>query len=98
MFPPINNGKILKQDGVHVLPHFEIFVDTELQFTVNVYMWKVPDDHGIYVKHKRTVRNMTLSNLIISLSLFQLCNGISNVAAVKSRFFFETLYSKTCQH
>ena len=88
IFPDIHDVKILKQDDVHVLPHFEILVDTELQFTVSVYMWKLPDDHEIYIKHKRTVRNITLSNLIISLSSYQLCNGISNVAAAKSGAFF----------
>ena len=87
IFSDINNVKILKQDGIHVLPHFEIIVDTELQFSVNVYMWKLPDDHKIYVEYKRTVRNITLSNLIISLSSYQLCNGISNIAAAKSGFF-----------
>ena len=38
IFPDIHDVKILKQDDVHVLPHFEILVDTELQFTVSVYM------------------------------------------------------------
>ena len=73
IFPDINNVKILKKDGIHVLPHFEIIVDTELQFSVNVYMWKLPGDHKIYVEHKRTVRNNFIKSnyFIIFISIVQ---------------------------
>ena len=80
IFVQNNNVKVVKQDGIHVLPHYEIFIGPELQFTVKVFMWKLPDDHEIYVKNKRTVRNITLTNLIV-------CLGISNVAVAKSGIF-----------
>ena len=84
--PDTNNIKIFNQDASHALPYIEVFVDTDLQFTVRVFMWKLPDDHEIYVKNSRTVRNITLSNLIHILTSYGLCTGISDVDAVKTTF------------
>ena len=63
--------KIQKQDQLHMLPQFEIFVNINLIFTVRVFTWSIPDFHNIYVSNCRSCKNITLSNLITVLSNYK---------------------------
>ena len=62
----------------HILPLFEIYVDQTLAFTLRVYGWLLPEDHELYLSHKRSFLNITLSNFIIELKQKNiLCEGIT---------------------
>ena len=62
----------LFHDEVHSVPKFEIHVDNNLSFTIRVMLWSLPDNHNIYVVNNRSLRNITLSNLIKSLTNFNM--------------------------
>ena len=43
-------------DGIHHLPKYQLVVDSSLGFSISVYGWFLPDNHPIYMRHKRSVR------------------------------------------
>ena len=78
--------KIAKEDEVHELPITEIYVDDSLGFTVRVFGWLLPVDHEIYFENRRSMKNVTLSNLIKLLECQQICSGLDHKVAVKASF------------
>ena len=50
------------------LPQLELMVDDSLGFTIKVYGWLLPDDHILYTKYLRSMRNITLSDLVKELA------------------------------
>ena len=44
----------------YLLPKTEIIVDDSLSFTVKVYGCFLPEDHPVYVKYRRSVRNISI--------------------------------------
>lgn len=58
------------------LPYLTLVIDTGLGFTVQVYKWFLPEDHAIYKSNKRSVKNITISNLIKTLLNLYICNGL----------------------
>eukprot|EP00794_Sanderia_malayensis_P001236 gene1236-1360_t len=76
--------KIVKEDGRHELPVYEIYIDDSLGFTIRVFGWLIPNDNDIYMHRKRTMQNITLSNLINLLDSQIICNGVSQKVATKS--------------
>ena len=60
------------------IPKFEIIVNASLEFTVRLYGWYLPDDHNLYKRHKRSLRNVTLSDFCTSILKFNVCDGISS--------------------
>ena len=63
----------------YVLPHLEIIMDDSLGFTVKVFGSYLPEDHPLYLCYCRTVRNITVSNLITQLEGYKLCDGVSTM-------------------
>ena len=58
------------------LPQVELMVDDSLGFTIKVYGWLLPDDHILYTKYLRSMRNITLSDLVKELAeSFVVCPG-----------------------
>ena len=51
----------------YVLPHLEIVIDESLGFTVKVFGSYLPEDHPLYLYYCRTVRKITVSNLLRQL-------------------------------
>ena len=76
--------KVTKEDEVHELPVTEIYVDDSLGFTVRVFGWLLPEDHEIYLENRRSVKNITLSNLIKLLECQEVCSGLDHKVAVKA--------------
>eukprot|EP00794_Sanderia_malayensis_P013195 gene13195-14544_t len=76
--------KISKKDQIHELPTIEIYVDDSLGFTIRVFGWLLPDNHEIYLRYKRTLQNITLSNLIRLLESQVICGGIEKKTATKA--------------
>ena len=61
----------------HLLPKFEIFIDQSLSFSLRVYGWMLPKDHEIYANVNNSFLNITFSNFVHQLKLYNLCHGIS---------------------
>ena len=63
----------------YVLPHLEIVIDESLGFTVKVFGSYLPEDHPLYLYYCRTVRKITVSNLLRQLEGYKLCDGVSTI-------------------
>ena len=63
----------------YVLPHLEIVIDESLGFTVKVFGSYLPEDHPLYLYYCRTVRKITVSNLLRQLEGYKLCDGVSTM-------------------
>ena len=48
----------------YVLPHLDIIMDDSLGFTAKVFGSYLPEDHPLYLDFHRTVRTITVTNLI----------------------------------
>lgn len=77
------NSKVLADRAVfkkvteeYTIPEFEIIVNDSLEFTVKVFGSYLVEDHPLYLRYRRTVRNVTLSNSVKNLSDFTLCCGV----------------------
>ena len=60
-----------------LLPQIEVIVDDGLGFTVKAFGCTLPDDHPVYLTHKRSVVNITLKNLVKELEAYKLCCGVT---------------------
>ena len=67
----------------HLIPHLEIVVNDSLEFTIIIFGWILPDDHLIYKKYMRSVRNITVSNLLHEIRSYELCPGLDNINSKK---------------
>lgn len=53
-----------KAEGSPCLPELELIVGNSLGFTVIVYGWLLPDDHILYTEYLRSMKNITLRDLV----------------------------------
>ena len=68
---------VLKKKSSQVtLPEIEIMVDDSLGFTIYVYGWLLPEDHELYTTNLRSVTNITVSELVKSISTLSICPGV----------------------
>ena len=76
----ITDGKLILCKSSESLktdfPLFTVTIDDGLGFTVQVYNCFVPEDHQLYKKNKRSMTNISVSDLVNSLLQYNLCNGI----------------------
>ena len=63
----------------YVLPHLEIVIDESLGFTVKVFGSYLAADHPLYLYYCRTVRKITVSELLRHLEGYKLCDGVSTI-------------------
>ena len=49
------------------VPKFRIKIDDSLAYTIQIFVWLLPEDHKLYKTCKRSIKNMTISNLIYKL-------------------------------
>ena len=70
----------------YLLPKYEIVIDENFGFNIIVFGWLLPDDHIIYKKYFRSMKNITVSELMKSLSPFKFCCGIDKSEEVSSSF------------
>lgn len=77
---------IRKQDEHCLLPELEIIIDESLGFTVKAFGSFLVDDHELYLKYKRTMRNITVSMLVNELETYTLCGG-ANATEITSKLF-----------
>ena len=65
-----------KKDEIHIIPEIDIFIDSDLNFTIRVFAWCLEKDHEIYKKFDKSVKKITLSNLIKEIAQYHICMGI----------------------
>ena len=58
------------------VPKFRIKIDGSLACTIQIFDWILPEDHELYKTCKRSVKNITISNLIYKLNNVNICLGI----------------------
>ena len=71
----LENEVILRKITQFTLPYLEIIIDDGLGFTVKVFGWFLPENHELYKKNKRSMKNITVSNLVNACERYVLCNG-----------------------
>ena len=69
------NVRIWKVDIPYIIPTYNIQIDDSLGFTLIVYGWFLPDEHIIYKNTKRSLRNITVSDLIREILQLKVCVG-----------------------
>ena len=69
---------ILKHDKIHDIPIFDIYIRHNLEFTIHAFAVCIPANHEIYMKFSKSVKDITLSNLIQEISHYCICEGIKN--------------------
>ena len=62
----------------YLLPQYEIVVDDSLGFTLSIFHWLLPDDHELYKKHHRSVKQLSIQQLIEEIKSYNICNGVTN--------------------
>ena len=70
--------RILKHDTIHDIPIFDIYIRDNLEFTIRVFAVRIPANHEIYMKFSKSVKNISLSNLVQEISHYWICEGIKN--------------------
>ena len=71
----INNNivNLKKFISPYTLPYCEITIDVSLEFTIVILGWILPDTHSLHKTFFRSVRNVTLSELLKSIIALNLC-------------------------
>ena len=59
-----------------LLPELEIIIDDSLGYTISIFGWLLPEDHELYLTHLRTVRNITVSDLVKEVESGFICPGV----------------------
>ena len=67
---------VKKMLDTFLIPEFEIIIDDSLGFTINVYGCFLPEDHSLYLENLRSVRHVTVSELVKKLESYKLCSGV----------------------
>ena len=65
-----------KEENPFLIPKFEIVVDESLAFTVKVFGANLVEDHPVYTENLRSMRNVTVFNLVKGLENYKLCEGV----------------------
>ena len=93
-----NSGvQIVKFDHSHIIPIYEVYVDSDLEFFIRVFGWKLPVQHEIYQIYKKSCRNITLSNLISILNGYSICCGILELEQTDFGSFIKHCIPKTIE-
>ena len=79
-------AKVFSMSSLHLLPKFEIYVDSSLDIFVRVFGWVLPDTHPLFTSCDKSFFQITLNNFIHQLETYGFCSGVSvpdSNAAVK---------------
>ena len=72
--------QISKYEVPYLMPKFDIFIDSSLAFSLLVFGWLLAEDSSIYKDYTRSLRNITISDLIKRIEGQVLCQGHSSDA------------------
>jgi hypothetical protein len=74
-----------------LLPEVEIIIDDSLGFTIKMYGCYVPENHLLYTKYLRSIRNITVHDLVKEIDCFSLCCGVENVSSLTSQLIHHVI-------
>ena len=76
-FRTISDRLILKKTvEPFLLPEVEIMIDDSLAYTMKAFGCFLPEDHPLYVAHRRSVRNISVCEIVRELECYKLCCGV----------------------
>ena len=82
---------VLRKHVEHfLLPELEIIIDDSLRFTVKVFGSFLVEDHDLYMRYRRTMRNGTVSVLVKELEAYKLCGGV-NASDMTSKLYHHVI-------
>ena len=62
-----------------------------LGYTIKVFDWFLPEDHMIYISNKRSMRNITVENLIKSNENIFVCEGTIDQTNEKGKVIYHVV-------
>ena len=62
----------------YLAPKLQVVIDDSLAYTCATFGWLLPEDHIIYKLRKRSMRNVTISNLLYYVLCMKLCPGLES--------------------
>ena len=60
-----------------LLPTYSLVIDDSLGFNISVFGWYLPENHQMYLTHKRSVRNIKIADLLNEVKSFSICPGVT---------------------
>ena len=82
----VDRAVFKKMAEPYMLPQLEIIVDDSLGFTVKVYGCYLVEDHPPYLQYRRSMQNVTMSNLVKELEGYKLCSGVQTLELTSKIF------------
>ena len=86
-----------KQNPKYLIPEFTVILDDSLGFTIKVYEWFLPEDHEIYKINKRSLKNVTLSNLLNKIGSYTICSG-TTIKEYNETLYLHQLAERNCNN
>ena len=65
-----------KMRNTLLLPEIEIMIDDSLGYTISIFGWMLPENHVLYSGYFRSVRNITVSDLVKEVEHQFICPGV----------------------
>ena len=76
----------------YLVPKFEVIINDSLEFTCVVFGWSLPNVSCIYKHYMRSLRNITISELLKEMLSYHVCRGIdNNVNVINSTIVSHTI-------
>jgi altronate dehydratase len=63
------------------IPKYQILIDNDLQFTLAVFSWILPEDHSVYKAYYRSLRHITVSKLLFDIEGYKMCDGVTGISS-----------------
>ena len=60
------------------MPKYELIFGKDLRFVIVIFGCSIPTTHDIYRENRNTVKNISVSNLLIKLLDYDICSGIKD--------------------
>lgn len=73
-----------------LLPELELITDESLCYTVKVFGSFLVEDHDLYLRHRRSMCNVTVSVLVKELEEYKLCGGV-NACEMTSKLYHHVI-------
>ena len=74
-----NNITLKLSDPNFTIPKITVVIDGSLAYTIECYGWCLREEHEIYKRYKRNPQNVTVSNLIHVINLYDFCKGTNAI-------------------
>ena len=74
-----------------LLPELTILIGDRLGFTIKVYNCLLQEDHNIYRDNRRSLKNITVSDLVKTIEKLNICPGIDFVKHNDARINFHAI-------